>query len=300
MRLLAAEPVVAGVERRVRERLSALGRRGVTPKLVLFSVGEDPASQVYLRRKQETASSWGIAVERRAWAAGDAPSAVAKALAAAGRDRAVHGVLLQLPLPPGWDATPLLDALPPDKDVDGLHPLNAGRLALGREGFVPCTPLGVVALLRHYEIPLAGQHAVVLGRSAIVGRPLSLLLSGKSVDATVTVAHSRTPDAARLCREADLVIAAMGRPRAVTAEFVRPGATVVDVGMHRVPDPARPGQQRLVGDVDAESVSAVAGALSPVPGGVGPLTVAFLMENTVRAAELALAGAPAPAGEVRP
>jgi methylenetetrahydrofolate dehydrogenase (NADP+)/methenyltetrahydrofolate cyclohydrolase len=300
MRVLAAEPVVAAVERRVRERLHALAERGVRAKLALFSVGDDAASQVYLGRKEETARRLGIAIERRAWKASDPPARVAEAMSETGGDAAVHGVLLQLPLPAGWDTRSLLDRLPPDKDVDGLHPVNAGRLALGLDGFVPCTPLGVLALLTHYEIPLAGRRAVVMGRSAIVGRPLSLLLSGKSVDATVTVVHSRSAGAAAICREAEVLIAAIGRPRAVTAEFVRPGAAVVDVGIHRVADPERPGRTRLVGDVDVESVARVAGALSPVPGGVGPLTVAFLMENTVRAAERLTSGAPAPAGERRP
>ncbi len=286
MRLLSAEPVVAGVERRLGERVARLAARGVTPKLALFSIGEHPASRIYLKRKEEAAARAGIAVERRAFAAETSPERVRASLAASGRDPSTHGILLQLPLPEGWDPTALQSCLDPDKDVDGLHPLNAGRLALGQPGFVPCTPLGVLALLRHYEIPLAGRRVVVMGRSAIVGRPLSLLLSSREVDATVTVVHSRSRDAALVCREAEVLIAAIGRPRAVTAEFVRPGAAVVDVGIHRAPDGA-PGGARLVGDVDAEAVRALAGALSPVPGGVGPLTVAYLLENTVRAAEQA-------------
>lgn len=299
MQRLLGEPVARRVEEGLRARVAALADGGVTPKLVLCSVGEDPASRVYLRRKEEAAGRLGIAVEQRRWSATDAPEGVRRALVEAGRDAAVHGVLLQLPLPEGWDATALQAALPPAKDVDGLHPENAGRLALGWPGLVPCTPLGVLALLRHYAIPLAGRHVVVMGRSAIVGRPLSLLLSGRGVDATVTVVHSRTHDAAAVCRQGEILIAAIGRPRFVTAEFVRPGATVVDVGIHRDESAGPDGKRRLVGDVDAEAVAQTAGALSPVPGGVGPLTVAFLLSNTVLAAER-LGAAPATApGRVR-
>lgn len=295
---LLGEPVARAVEAGLEARLAALAKRGVQPKLVLCSVGEDPASRVYLRRKEEAAARVGIAVEQRRWAASDSPDGVQRALEDAGRDDAVHGVLLQLPLPEGWDAQTLQESLPPAKDVDGLHPENAGRLALGLPGLVPCTPLGVLALLRHYEIPLAGRHAVVMGRSAIVGRPLSLLLSAREVDATVTVLHSRSREAASIARQADVLIAAIGRPRFVTAEFVRPGAAVVDVGIHRAETPGPDGKRRLVGDVDADAVAAVAGALSPVPGGVGPLTVAFLLANTVLAAERLSGVATAPVGPV--
>jgi methylenetetrahydrofolate dehydrogenase (NADP+)/methenyltetrahydrofolate cyclohydrolase len=189
------------------------------------------------------------------------------------------------------------EAVAPDKDVDGLHPINLGRLAQGRPSIIPCTPLGILTMLHYFHVPVRGANVVVLGRSSIVGRPVSLLLSNKAAwaDATVTVAHSRSRELAEVTGRADVLIAAIGQPRLVTAEMVRPGAAVVDVGIHRVADPERPGEGKLVGDVDAGSVEPVAGWLSPVPGGVGPLTVAMLLANTVSAweARRGLASTPA-------
>ena len=203
-----------------------------------------------------------------------------------GEDPEVHGILVQLPLAAPADARAVLEAIPPSKDVDGFHPVNVGRLSLGLPGFVPATPLGILELLRHYEVPLAGRHAVVLGRSDIVGRPLATLLSSRAVNMTVTLGHSASgPALTELARQADVLVAAIGKPETVTADWVKPGATVVDVGIHRVPAENRRGGTRLVGDVEAESVARVAGALTPVPGGVGPMTVAMLVSNTVRAAK---------------
>jgi methylenetetrahydrofolate dehydrogenase (NADP+)/methenyltetrahydrofolate cyclohydrolase len=284
-RILKGAPVAEASEQRTEERVLRLRQLGVTPKLVLLSVGEDPASWVYLQRKEEASARVGIEVQRKHWNAGDDPHDLRRALEDLNGDPGVHGVLLQLPLPPGWDAQLLQDSLPTDKDVDGLHPINAGRLALGLPGFVPCTPLGILGMLRHYHVDTAGKQVVVMGRSAIVGRPMANLLSRKGVDATVTVVHSRTTDMAEICRQAEILIVAIGRRQMVTAEFIRPAATVIDVGIHRVDDVTRPRGFRLVGDVDASSVKPVAAALSPVPGGVGPLTVAYLLENTVLAAE---------------
>ena len=290
-RLLSGAPLARRVLDEAARRASALRARGVTPTLALVSVGEDPASRVYLDRKRAAGEAAGIAVHPLGFPADAAPGKVFDCLAELSRHSGVHGVLLQMPLPAGWPTLDLQLALPPAKDVDGFHPENAGRLALGLPGFVPCTPLGILALLRHYEIELAGRRVTVVGRSAIVGRPLALLLSRKGTDATVTLAHSRTRDLPAVCREAEVLVVAIGVPRAITAEHVRPGASVIDVGIHRIPDPAAPGRTRLTGDVDAESVRRVAGALSPVPGGVGPLTVAFLMSNTLDAAERASAPA---------
>lgn len=296
-RRLSGKPVAEALERDAAERAGALAALGVTPTLALLSVGDDEASRVYLARKRAAGERAGIRVIERRWAAHDDPRSLAAAIAELGRDPAVHGILLQLPLPAGWDTAHFLSLLPPEKDVDGFHPVNAGRLALGLPGFVPCTPLGVRELLRHYAIPIAGRHVVVLGRSAVVGRPLANLLSRKGDDATVTVAHSRSADLSELTRQAAVLVVAIGRPEFITAEHVRPGATVIDVGMHRIPDPAQPSGTRLVGDVERESVARVAGALSPVPGGVGPLTVACLLANTVLAAERAAGVAPpAPGG----
>jgi methylenetetrahydrofolate dehydrogenase (NADP+)/methenyltetrahydrofolate cyclohydrolase len=187
--------------------------------------------------------------------------------------------------PAAASAQAVLEAVPPEKDVDGFHPVNVGRLAAGLPGFVPCTPRGVHELLRHYEVPLAGRHVVVLGRSNIVGRPLANLLSRKGVDATVTLGHSASgPQLQELARQADVLVCAIGRPEYVTAEWVKPGATVIDVGQHRIPDPTRRTGNRLVGDVEYGSVARVAGAITPVPGGVGPMTVAMVLANTALAA----------------
>src|SRR6185436_460319 len=213
-------------------------------------------------------------------------AAVVAKVRALGADPAVHGILVQLPLAPPADAQAVLEAIPVAKDVDGFHPENAGRLAAGLPGFVPCTPLGILHLLRHHQIALAGQHAVILGRSNVVGRPLASLLSGKGVDMTVTIGHSASGERLReLAQTADLLVAAIGRPEMVDASWVKPGATVVDVGIHRVPDAQRRTGYRLTGDVEAASVTPVAGALTPVPGGVGPMTVAMVVANTVLAAE---------------
>ena len=223
--------------------------------------------------------------------AGTGTAAVVERVRRLGEDPAVHGILVQLPLAldPAAPGAPtpqaIFEAIPPAKDVDGFHPVNVGRLAAGLPGFVPCTPRGIHELLRHYEVPLAGRHVVVLGRSNIVGRPLATLLSRKGVDATVTLGHSASgPGLLDLARQADVLVCAIGSPEMVTAEWVRPGATVVDVGVHRIPDPTRRTGSRLVGDVEAGSVSKVAGALTPVPGGVGPMTVAMVLANTVLAA----------------
>jgi metallophosphoesterase (TIGR00282 family) len=284
-RLTGAEPALS-VRLTARADVELLRAAGVEPTLALVSVGEDPASQVYLERKREACAEVGIAVRRVTLAAGTETGAVVERVRALGADPDVHGILVQLPLPPPADAQAVLEAIPPLKDVDGFHPVNAGALALGLPGFVPATPAGILALLRYYEVPLAGRHAVVLGRSNIVGRPLATLLSSKAVNMTVTIGHSASgPPLEQLAREADLLVAAIGRPEVVTADWVKPGATVVDVGVHRVEAPGSRRGSRLLGDVHAESVARVAAAFTPVPGGVGPMTVAMVVANTVLAAQ---------------
>jgi 2',3'-cyclic-nucleotide 2'-phosphodiesterase len=279
-RRLSGEEPAAAVRARARARVAELRALGVSPVLALVSVGEDPASQIYLKRKGEACAEVGIEARRVALPAGSETSAVVERVRMLGDDPDVHGILVQLPLAPPADERAVLEMVPPEKDVDGFHPLNAGRLAAGLPGFVPATPLGVVELLRYYEVPLAGRHVVVLGRSNVVGRPLANLLSTRRVNATVTIGHSASgPGLRDLARQADVLVAAIGRPLAVTADWVKPGATVVDVGIHRGED------RKLVGDVDAASVARVAGALTPVPGGVGPMTVAMLVANTVETAE---------------
>jgi metallophosphoesterase (TIGR00282 family) len=284
-RLTGAEPALS-VRLQARAEVEKLVALGVEPALALVSVGEDPASQVYLERKREACAEVGIAVRRVTLAAGTETAAVIERVRALGADPDVHGILVQLPLAPPAEAQAVLESVPPGKDVDGFHPVNAGALALGLPGFVPATPRGILELLRYYQIPLAGQHAVVLGRSNIVGRPLATLLSSKAVNMTVTIGHSMSgPSLEALAREADLLVAAIGRPEVVTADWVKPGATVVDVGVHRVAAPASRRGSRLTGDVHAESVARVAGAYTPVPGGVGPMTVAMVVANTVLAAQ---------------
>lgn len=285
-RILSGEEPAATARMLAHHEVEKLRAAGVEPVLALVSVGEHAASQIYLKRKSEACAEVGIEARRITIPAGTDTAAVIAKVRALGADPSVHGILVQLPLAPPADAHAVLEAIPPAKDVDGFHPENAGRLAAGLPGFVPCTPLGILQLLRHHQIPLAGKHAVVLGRSNVVGRPLANLLSSRGVDMTVTIGHSASGAALReLAREADLLIAAIGKPESVDASWVKPGATVVDVGIHRVPDAQRRTGYRLTGDVEAASVSRVAGALTPVPGGVGPMTVAMVVANTVLAAQ---------------
>ncbi len=247
---------------------------GVTPCLAAVLVGDDPASAVYVRNKERECGRAGLTSRVLRLAAKTTWDALHAELDRLGADDGVHGILVQQPLPPQIPVDAVVTHTDPRKDVDGLHPLSGGRLLRGAAGFVPCTPLGVMALLRHYDIPLRGRRAVVVGRSTLVGKPLALLLL--AADATVTVCHSRTPDLGAVTREADIVCVAVGRAGVLTPDMVRPGAVVIDVGINRVDD-------RLVGDV-APGVAEVAGALSPVPGGIGPLTIAMLLMNTLQAA----------------
>ncbi len=291
-RLLGGEEPALAVRLACRARVATLVDAGVQPVLALVSVGEDPASQIYLKRKGEACAEAGIESRRIQLPAGTDTRTVVQKVQTLGADPDVHGILVQLPLAAPADAQAVLEAVPPAKDVDGFHPENAGRLASGLPCFVPCTPRGVFELLRHYEIPLAGRRAVVLGRSNIVGRPMANLLSGKDANMTVTIGHSASGPALReLAREADLLVCAIGRPESIDASWVKPGAVVVDVGIHRVADATRRTGSRITGDVDAASVRPVAGALTPVPGGVGPMTVAMVVANTVLAAERLAAGA---------
>jgi 5,10-methylene-tetrahydrofolate dehydrogenase/methenyl tetrahydrofolate cyclohydrolase/calcineurin-like phosphoesterase len=284
-RLLGGEEPAATLRYAARLEVERMREAGAPPLLALVSTGQDPASQIYLRRKREACAEVGIEVKRVELPAGVETRAVVERVRALGGDPAVTGILVQLPLAPPADQAPVIEAIPPEKDVDGFHPLNVGRLALGLPGLVPATPWGIVQLLRHYRVPLAGAHAVVLGRSNVVGRPLATLLSRPEVNMTVTLCHSASgPAGIELSRQADLLVAAIGKPQTVTADWVKPGATVIDVGIHRLPDASRRQGYRLVGDVDAESVARVAGAMTPVPGGIGPMTVATMLANTVEAA----------------
>lgn len=255
---------------------------GRPPGLAVLRVGEDPASAAYVRGKERACERLGIASFGRHFSAQDSPAHLLDTIDQLNQDERVDGILVQLPLPPGWDPIPPLLAINPDKDVDGLHPLNLGRLLRGEPGLRSCTPLGVMRLLQAEGIPIAGRKAVVVGRSILVGKPLSLMLL--AADATVTLAHSRTPDLAEVTRAADIVVMAVGRPRLLRADMVKPGAVVIDVGINRIETPT--GAEQLVGDVDYEAVKELAAAITPVPGGVGPMTVTMLLANTLQSYKL--------------
>ena len=271
--ILDGKEVAAAVKAEVAERVSLLEFK---PGLATVLVGDDPASHTYVKGKRRDAAEVGIESFHNEIGGDVSQSYVEALIDGLNEDDAVDGILVQLPLPGGLDSEAIVERIDPAKDVDGLHPHNLGLLVLSRHGLRPCTPSGVMRILDHYDIEVSGKSAVVIGRSFLVGRPLALLLSEKGADATVSIAHSRTPDLAAVAREADIVVAAVGVPELVTSDFVKPGAVVVDVGINRT-------DEGLVGDVDFESVSAVASAITPVPGGVGPMTRAMLLVNTVNA-----------------
>jgi methylenetetrahydrofolate dehydrogenase (NADP+)/methenyltetrahydrofolate cyclohydrolase len=296
--------LAAKIRERVREAAAEIARTGRPPFLRALLVGDNPASETYVAAKAKAAREAGIGAETLRLPVDASPAALLAEVARANADPNVHGILVQLPLPPRHEPSRVLDAVHPLKDVDGFHPENVGLLHQGRPRFVPCTPAGVIALLEAYAIPLTGRRAVVLGRSDIVGKPLAALLTAR--DATVTVCHSKTYDLPTICREADILVAAIGRPGFVTRAFVREGAAVVDVGINRLgsldeaPENLRRSERirrlleekgrAVVGDVDFDDVAPTAGWITPVPGGVGPLTVAMLLQNTVRAARLQTGG----------
>ena len=272
----------AALEASLEARISALGS---APHLAVVIVGDDPASHEYVGAKERACARLGIRSTRIDLAATADFSEVVATVQRLNADSDVNGILVQSPLPDGMDEIAITDLIDPNKDVDGFQAQNLGRLVQGdTSGLLPCTPAGVMHMLEWAGVELSGKRAVVIGRSRIVGMPQSLLLAQKGADATVTIAHSRTPDLAGLCREADVLIAAVGRSNMVTADWVKPGATVIDVGVNRVDDDSEKGYH-LTGDVHPD-VGDVAGALSPVPGGVGPMTIAMLMANTVRATEM--------------
>ena len=267
-------------------------RHGVTPGLAVVLTGDDPASAVYVRNKGRACQEAGMASEAFILPQETTQQELLVLLERLNGDDRHHGILVQLPLPPHIDKEQVVRSLDPAKDVDGLHPENMGRLVLGSPRFLPCTPSGIQQLLLRSGYSPEGKHVVICGRSTIVGKPLALLLVQKreGANATVTVCHTGTPDIAAVTRQADILVAAAGRPSTVTADMVKPGAAVVDVGINRVDDPSRKRGYRLVGDVDFPGVSEVAAAVSPVPGGVGPMTIAMLLSNTLRAARLQVLG----------
>lgn len=275
--LLDGKALAATVRAAVKQSVAALAARGVRPGLAVILAGHDPASRVYVRNKVRACEETGVRSELHELPPEISEQALLERIGALNADPAVHGILVQLPLPRGINAARVLAAVSPAKDVDGFHTENLGALLAGEPRLVPCTPAGVMRLLDHAGVPLAGRHAVVIGRSNIVGKPLALLLLLR--DCTVTICHSKTTDMSAITRQADVLVAAVGRAKLVGPDMVKPGACVIDVGVNRLPDGS------LCGDVDFERVRQVAGWITPVPGGVGPMTVAMLVENCVRAAQ---------------
>jgi methylenetetrahydrofolate dehydrogenase (NADP+)/methenyltetrahydrofolate cyclohydrolase len=266
----------------VAERAAKVKQQhGITPGLAAVLVGDDPASAVYVRNKEKAVAEAGMASFPHRLPATTSEAELLRLVTKLNADPAIHGILVQLPLPKPIDAERIVDAVNPAKDVDGFHPVNVGRLASGREGLVPCTPLGCMMLLEDTLGTLEGKDAVVVGRSNIVGKPMAALLL--AANCTVTIAHSRTADLPAVCRRADILVAAVGRAEMVRGDWIKPGATVIDVGINRVPG-TEPGKTKLVGDVAFAEAKAVASAITPVPGGVGPMTIACLLANTVTAA----------------
>ena len=286
--LIDGRAIAQEVHAETESRVATLKLAGVEPGLVFIRVGEDPASKVYVGMKERTAARLGIRSDTTVLPENTPETELLELLGKLNADASVHGVLVQAPLPVHIDETNVFSAVSPAKDVDGFHPLNAGKLMLGEGGgFVPCTPGGVHELLIRSGVTIEGAEVVILGRGNIVGKPMAAILCQKAkyANATVTLCHSRTHDVAEHCRRADIIVAAMGVAEFVKADMVKPGATVIDVGVNKVDDPAAEKGYRLVGDVDFAAVQPVAGKITPNPGGVGPMTIAMLMRNTVRAAE---------------
>lgn len=276
--IVDGKAIALSIEKTISQGVTQLASEGVSPHLVVIIVGEDPASRVYVRNKQRACERCGIESTLIEMSEDSTQEEVLDMVESLNSDDSVHGILVQSPIPGDVDELAIASAISPRKDVDGFHPANLGRLVQGdSSGLMPCTPAGVIRMLEHSGMELVGAKAAVLGRSRIVGMPMSLMLASKGVDATVTIVHSRTHDVELICRESDIVIAAMGRPHLVKSDWVKPGAYVVDVGISRTDD------GELAGDVDPQ-VAKVAGWMTPVPGGVGPMTIAMLMENTLTAA----------------
>ena len=296
-KVLDGKALAGRIEESLRDEVATFSRMaGRVPRLVVVLVGEMAASASYVKSKASAAARVGIEADVVRVPATADTEALVDLVGALARDEQgpADGILVQLPLPGHVDTQRVLDAVPADRDVDGFHPENAGLLSQGRPRFVPCTAAGVQRMLIDAGVETAGKHAVIIGRSDIVGKPLALLLASRGTggDATVTICHSRSENLAAICRQADILVAAVGKPGLVTADMVKPGAAVIDVGINRIADPAAKGGSRLVGDVDFAPVAEVAGAISPVPGGVGPLTVAMLLANTLLAAELRIGQGP--------
>lgn len=286
--IISGNDIAKSIRAEIKAEVDKMKARGVEPGLVVIIVGEDPASQVYVRKKGEACNEMGICSETIRLPASTTEADLLKLIDRYNKDPKFDGILVQLPLPKHIDEEKVLLRIDPGKDVDGFHPINVGKMVVGAEAYLPCTPHGVQELLMRSGNDPAGKHVVVLGRSNIVGKPVACILiqKAKGADATVTVCHSRTKNLPEITRQADILIAAIGQPNYVKADMVKDGVVVIDVGVNRIDDPSTKSGTRLVGDVDFEAVSKKAKAITPVPGGVGPMTITMLMKNTVQAAKI--------------
>lgn len=274
------------IRQELKKEVEALNKQGITPGLGVILVGEDPASVSYVTAKEKACAEIGMASDDNRLPADATQEQVLAVVERMNADPKIHGILVQLPLPKHIDESTILRAVLPEKDVDGFHPINLGKMVLGEEGFLPCTPNGIVELLTRSKVQTSGAHLVVVGRSNIVGKPMAALMmqKKKNANSTVTVCHTGTPDIGHFTRQADILVVATGRPRTVTADMVKSGAVVIDVGVNRIEDKTKKSGFRLVGDVDFESVKEKASMITPVPGGVGPMTITMLLHNTVKSA----------------
>ena len=283
--IIDGKAIAAQVRGEVAEKVSELKEKGITPCLAVILVGENPASVSYVTGKQKALAEVGMKDRSMHLPESTTEEELLKIIDDLNKDSTVHGILIQLPLPKHINEEKVLLAIDPEKDVDGFHPMNVGNLVIGKKAFLPCTPHGIIVLLEKMGIETSGKHAVVIGRSNIVGKPVSILLARKETNCTVTICHTGTKNMKEMTLQADILIAAPGRPHTVTKDMVKPGAVVIDVGVNRIPDDTKKSGFRLIGDSDYNDLLETASAITPVPGGVGPMTIAMLMFNTLEAAE---------------
>ena len=285
-KIIDGKVLAANLRGEIAAGVAALkAEKGIVPGLAVILVGDNPASVSYVTAKEKACTEAGMLSREIRLAADIKEDELLDTIAQLNADPAIHGILVQLPLPKGFDEKKVINSIAPEKDVDGFTPVNVGRMMIGEECFLPCTPHGIIKLIEFSGMEISGKHAVVIGRSNIVGKPVASLLARKETNATVTLCHTGTKDVAAFTRQADVVVVAAGRPNTLTGDMLKPGAVVIDVGVNRIADPSRPKGFRLVGDADYESCSEVASAITPVPGGVGPMTITMLLWNTLESAK---------------
>ena len=284
-KIIDGKEIAAQVRKEVAEKVAELKKNGITPCLAVILVGENPASVSYVTGKQKALAEVGMADRSLHLPESTTEEELLKIINELNNDKTVHGILVQLPLPKHINEEKVILAINPKKDVDGFHPENVGNLVIGKKSFLPCTPHGIIVLLQKMNIETNGKHAVVIGRSNIVGKPVALLLTRKETNCTVTICHTGTKNIAEITKQADIIIAAAGKPHTLTKDMVKPGAVIIDVGVNRIPDATKKSGFRLIGDCDFDDLKETASFITPVPGGVGPMTIAMLMQNTLEAAE---------------